>query len=96
LTVATEFASINLCMTNFNLRKCNETDLKEYLPNITQSIWNKTSLLVATASEHAFMALLQKAMIASLSVIAPQNNVHYFVTGCQVKSSITMWHCWQC
>ena len=41
------------------------------------------------------MARLQRAMIASLSVIEPQNNVHYFVTGCQVKSSITMRHCWQ-
>jgi len=29
LTVATEFALINLSMTNFNLQKCDETDLKE-------------------------------------------------------------------
>jgi len=42
------------------------------------------------------MDRLQRAMIVSLSVIAPQNNVRYFVTGCQVKSSITMRHCWQC
>jgi len=42
------------------------------------------------------MARLQRAMIVSLSVIALQNNVHYFVTGCQVRSSITMRHCWQC
>jgi len=27
--VATEFTLINLSMTNFNLQKCNETDLKE-------------------------------------------------------------------
>ena len=83
-------------MTNFNLQKCDETDLKEYLPNITQNILNKTSLLIATANEHTYMARLQRAMMVSLSVIAPQNNVHYFVTGCQVKSSITMQHCWQC
>jgi len=83
-------------MTNFNLQKCDETYLNEYLPNNTQSIWHKTSLLVATASEHAFIARLQRATIVSLSVIAPQNNVHYFVTGCQVKSSITMRHFWQC
>jgi len=38
MTVATEFALINLSMTNFNLQKCDETDLKEYLPNITQNI----------------------------------------------------------
>ena len=63
-------------MTNFNLQKCNETDLKEYLPNITQSIWNKTNLLVAMASNHAFMDRLQRAMLVSLSAIAPQNNVH--------------------
>jgi len=55
-------------------------------------------LLVATAWEHAFMARLQRAVIVSLSVIPPQNNVglHYFVIGCQVKSSITKRHCWQC
>jgi len=94
--VATEFASSNLSMTNFNLQKCDETDLKEYLPNITQSIWNKTSLLIATANEHACTARLQRAAVVSLSVIAPQNNVHYFVTGCPVKSSIAMRHCWQC
>jgi len=41
------------------------------------------------------MARLQRATIVSLSVIAPQNNVHYFVTGCQVKTSITMRHYWQ-
>jgi len=83
-------------MTNFNLQKCDETDLKEYLPNITQSLRNETSLLVAMASEHAFMARLQRAIIVSLSVIAPQNNVHCFVTEYQVKSSITMRYCWQC
>ena len=44
-------------------------------------IWHKTSLLVATASEHACMARLQRAMIVSVSVIAPQNNVHCFVSG---------------
>jgi len=38
LTGATEFALINLSMTNFSLQKCDETDLKEYLPNITQAI----------------------------------------------------------
>jgi len=38
MTVATEFALINLSMTNFNLQKCDGKDLKEYLPNITQSI----------------------------------------------------------
>jgi len=38
LTVATEFALIDLSMTNFNLQKCDETDLKECLPNITQTI----------------------------------------------------------
>jgi len=27
--VATKFALINLSMTNFNLQKCDETDLKE-------------------------------------------------------------------
>jgi len=27
---------------------------------------------------------------------APQNNLHYFVTGCQVMFSITMRHCSQC
>jgi len=27
--VATEIALINLSMTNFNLQKCDETDLKE-------------------------------------------------------------------
>jgi len=43
LTVATEFTLINLSMTNFNLQKCDETYLKEYLPDITLSIWNKTS-----------------------------------------------------
>jgi len=95
LTVATEFALINLSMTNCNLQKCDESDLRN-LPNITQSIWNKTGPLVATATEHAFMARLLGAMIVYLSVIAPQNNVHYFVTGCQVRSSITMQHCWQC
>jgi len=94
--VATEFALINLSMTNFNLQKCDETDLKEYLPNITQTIWNKTSLPVPTASEHTLMARLQRAMIVSLSVVVPQNNVHYFVTGCQVKPSNTMRHYWQC
>ena len=73
--MATEFALINLS-TNFNLQKCDETGLNENLPNVSQSIWNKTSLLVATATEHAFMARLQWAMIVSLSVIAPQNNVH--------------------
>ena len=31
------------------------------------------------------MARLQRAMIVYLSVIAPQNNEHYFVTGCQVS-----------
>jgi len=36
--VATEFALINLSITNFNLQKCDETDLKEYLPVITQII----------------------------------------------------------
>ena len=40
------------------------------------------------------MARLQRVMILSFSVIAPQNNGHYFATGCQVKSSITMRHCW--
>jgi len=35
--VATEFALINLSTTNFNLQKYDETDLKEYLPNITQT-----------------------------------------------------------
>jgi len=94
--VATEFGLINLSMANFNIHKCDETDLKEYLPNITQAISNKTGLLDATASEHALMAHLQRAMIVSLSVIAPQNNAHYFVTGCQVKSSITMQFCRQC
>jgi len=29
LPVATEFALINLSMTNFNLQKCDEIDLKE-------------------------------------------------------------------
>jgi len=42
------------------------------------------------------MARLQRAMIVFVSVIAPQNNVHYFVTGCQVKSSIAIRHFWQC
>jgi len=36
--VATEFALINLSITNFNLQKCDETGVKEYLPNITQSV----------------------------------------------------------
>jgi len=35
--VATEFALINLSTTTFNLQKCDETDLKEYLPTTTQS-----------------------------------------------------------
>jgi len=47
LTVATEFALIILSMPNFKLQKCDETDLMEYLPNIAQSIWGKTGLLVA-------------------------------------------------
>ena len=51
MTVAAEFALINLSMTNVNLQKCDERDLKEHLPNITQSIWNKTSLPVAKANE---------------------------------------------
>jgi len=38
LTVATEFALINLSMPNFNLQKCDATDLIEYLPNIAQRI----------------------------------------------------------
>jgi len=29
MTVETEFTLINLSMTNFNLQKCDETDLKE-------------------------------------------------------------------
>jgi len=33
LTVATEFALINLSMPNLKLQKCDETDLIEYLPN---------------------------------------------------------------
>jgi len=36
--VATEFGLINLTMTNFNVQKCDETYLTEYLLNITQSI----------------------------------------------------------
>jgi len=38
LTVATEFALINLSMTNFNLQEWDETDLKEYLTIITRTI----------------------------------------------------------
>jgi len=56
--VATEFALINLSMTNRNVTKQTWGNL----PNITQSIWNKTSLRVTTASKHAFMARLQRAM----------------------------------
>jgi len=55
LTVATEFALFNLSMPNFKLQKCDETGLIEYLPNIAQSIWSKTGLLVAATSENAFM-----------------------------------------
>ena len=59
------------------------------LPTITQSIWNKTSLLVATVSEHA-LARLQRAMIVSLSVIAPQNNVAYIILSQDAKSSLRL------
>ena len=77
-------------MANFNIHKCDETDLKEYLPNITQAISNKTGLLDATASEHALMAHLQRAMIVSLSVIAPQNNVGYIVFSQDAKSGLRL------
>jgi len=36
--MAIEFALINLSMPNFKLKKCDETDLIRYLPNIAQSI----------------------------------------------------------
>jgi len=35
-----------------------QIDLIEYLPNIAQSIWSKTGLLVAVASKNAFMPRL--------------------------------------
>jgi len=76
-------------MTNFNLQKRDETDLKEYLPNIyTKYLKQNWSTSCHGQRARPFKARLQSAMIVSLSVIALQ--IMYIILSQDAKSSLRL------